>query len=170
MLAVVSAATAAFGLVATMTPAAPVEPGLTHVPAANTKAPGYDPPDVLSPELIKFVEAQGSMRLENGTSAVPFYGYDGDGPLLPLPGAPTVEATKTEPDKNTYLVLQGQRGADSAYNYGTHFVYQGHEGGSPGYITRVNLDADVAHRVTLLATTDSNGTNLPTFDGSTWDP
>ena len=150
--------------------AAPTEPGLTHVAAANTKSPGYAPPDALAPELVKFVVAQGSTRLENGTAAVPYYGYDGNGPMLPLPGAPTAEATKTEPDKNTYLVLKGQRGADSSYDYGTHFVFQGHEGGSPGYITRVNLDADVAHRVTLLATTDTSGANLPTFDGSTWDP
>ena len=42
-----------------------------------------------------------------------------------------VEATKTEPDKNTYLVLHGQNGPDASYNYGTHFVFQGHEGGAP---------------------------------------
>ena len=37
-------------------------------------------------------------------------------------------------------------------------------------ITRINLDADPAHRVTLLATTDSSGTGLNTIDGSGWDP
>jgi len=147
-----------------------VEPTLTGVPAPNPKVPGVTSPDVLSPELVKVAVAQGSMRLENGTSAVPFYGYDGNGPLVPLPGAPTVEASKTEPDKNTYLVLQGQHGADPGYNYGTHFLFQGHEGGSPGYITRVNLDADAAHRVTLMATTDNTGVALPNIDGSTWDP
>src|SRR5262249_15624271 len=31
-------------------------------------------------------------------------------------------------------------------------------------------DADGAHRITLMATTDVNGANLPVFDGSTWDP
>jgi hypothetical protein len=71
-------------------------------------------------------------------------------------------------------VLRGQRGADPNYDYGTHFLFQGHENGpgSPkrGYITRVNLDADVTHRVTLMATTDVNGTPLPVFDGSTWYP
>jgi hypothetical protein len=81
------------------------------------------------------------------------------------------EAHKTEPDKNTYLVLpNGQPGPDPNYDYGTHFVYQGHESGTPGYITRINLDADAAHRVTLLATTDVAGNNLPDIDGSTWDP
>jgi hypothetical protein len=37
-------------------------------------------------------------------------------------------------------------------------------------LTRVNLDADGAHRVTALATTDTSGANLPPIDGSTWDP
>ena len=48
--------------------------------------------------------------------------------------------------------LKGLKGADPSYDYGTHFLFQGHETGSPGYVTRVNLDADTAHRVTLLAT------------------
>ena len=83
------------------------------------------------------------------------------------------EAHKTEPDKNTYLVFKhGLAGADAGYDYGTHFLFQGHEGGAggAGYITRINLDADAAHRVTLLATTDVNGNPLATIDGSTWDP
>jgi len=166
----VGAAVVLAALVAGAGSAVAVEPNLTNVPAPNPKAPGVTLPDVLSPELVKVTVAQGSTRLENGTPAVPFYGYDGNGPLVPLPGAPTTEASKTEPDKNTYLVLQGQHGADPSYDYGTHFLFQGHEGGSPGYITRVNLDADGAHRVTLLATTDTTGANLPNLDGSTWDP
>ena len=84
--------------------------------------------------------AQGSDKLENGPAAVPFYGYDGNGPMVPLAGdvqteTHNVEANKTEPDKNTYLRLDGQHGADPDYDYGTHFLFQGHEGGSPGYIT-----------------------------------
>jgi hypothetical protein len=139
---------------------------------ANPKVPGVVAPDSLSPELAQVVVAQGAMKLENGTAAVPYYGYDGDKPnLVPLPGAPSVEAHKTEPDKNTYLVFRhGLPGADSRYDYGSHFLFQGHESGTPGYITRVNLDADPAHRVTLLATADTNGVQLPDFDGSTWDP
>jgi hypothetical protein len=39
-----------------------------------------------------------------------------------------------------------------------------------GYVTRINLDADGVHRVTLMASTDLNGKALPKFDGSTWDP
>jgi hypothetical protein len=88
------------------------------------------------------------------------------------PGSAT-EAQKTEPDKNTYLVFKdGLKGADPGYGYGSHFLFQGHElgVGGAGYITRINLDADAAHRVTLLATTDVNGKSLSTIDGSTWDP
>lgn len=147
---------------------------LTSVPA-NPKVAGLTVPNVLSPEWAQRVAAQGSNRLENGTADIPFYGYRGDGPLLPAPGdlpsaTHKVEAQKTEPDKNTYLVLYGQHGADPHYNYGTHFLFQGHEAGATGYLTRINLDADAAHRVTLLATSTTDGKALPTFDGSTWDP
>jgi hypothetical protein len=113
--------------------------------------------------------------MDGGTAANPDYGYDGDGPMVPAPGdLPTsthlVEATKTEPDKNTYLVLHGQNGPDRSYNYRTHFVFQGHEGGAPGFLSRINLDADGAHRVTLMASKDTNGDPLPDYDGSSWDP
>ncbi|HEX5526182.1 MAG TPA: alkaline phosphatase PhoX [Solirubrobacterales bacterium] len=92
---------------------------------------------------------------------------------MPSPSSGGKEAHKTEPDKNTYLVFKkGLTGADPNYDYGTHFLFQGHEGGAggAGYITRVNLDADVAHRVTLMATKDAFGNQLTTIDGSTWDP
>ncbi|HKA52671.1 MAG TPA: alkaline phosphatase PhoX [Candidatus Binatia bacterium] len=154
-----------------------VPPNLTDVPDANPKAPGFAAPNVLSPELKESIVAQGATPLENSSQLTNFYGYDNDGPMLPAPGAVqspghNVEATKTEPDKNTYLVLEGQHGADPDYDYGTHFLFQGHENGQggQGYITRINLDADGAHRVTLLATTDKNGNSFPTIDGSTWDP
>jgi hypothetical protein len=90
--------------------------------------------------------------------------------MLPTPTSNT-EAKKTEPDKNTYLVFKRSLpGADPHYWYGTHFLFQGHEAGTPGYITRINLDADAAHRVTVLATQDATGAPLATIDGSTWDP
>jgi hypothetical protein len=143
---------------------------LTHVPSAQPKITGVTSPTVLSPELAQVVAAQGSMPVENPTGPVKYYGYlDNQPNLLPALGS-NVEASKTEPDKNTYLVLHGLRGADANYDYGTHFLFQGHEAGSPGSITRINLDADAAHRVTLLATTDARGNPLPSFDGSTWYP
>ena len=155
----------------------------TQVSAANPKVAGKAAPNVLSPQLRESVVAQGSTPMENRIALFPYYGYNGDGPMLPLAGdlqAPghNVEATKTEPDKNVYLILPGQHGVDPDYAYGTHFLYQGHEGGiidaasgmSMGYLSRINLDADGAHRITLLATTDVQGKALPTFDGITWNP
>jgi hypothetical protein len=165
---------------AAVTAAAFADPAtdLTGVPAANTKSAGYAPASMLSPELAQDVVAQGSTKLENPTAAIAYYGYDNDvlGPggqplMTPTAAVPANEAHKTEPDKNTYLVFEhGLNGADPAYDYGTQFLFQGHEAGSPGYITRVNLDADAAHRVTVLATQDADGSPLATIDGSTWDP
>ncbi len=152
--------------------------GLVGVDHAATKAVGVPVPIALARGWQQQEVARGSVRLENGTTAVPYYGYLGDGPLVPAPGAlpsagppaQIIEATKTEPDKNTYLVLDGQRGADPSYDYGRHFLFQGHELGAPAAITRINLDADLAHRVTLLATSTTDGKALPPIDGSTWDP
>src|SRR5712691_5883881 len=153
--------------------------GLQGVAQANAKMAGLAIPNVLSPKLIEVVVAQGSTPLENGTADFPFYGYNGAGPMLPAPGdvqssSHHAEATKTEPDKNTYLVLAEQGSPDPQYHYGTHFLFQGHESGignpKKGSITRINLDADGAHRVTLLASTDVDGKPLPVFDGSTWNP
>jgi hypothetical protein len=158
--------------------------GLHPVVSANPKIVGSPSPNVLPPELIEVAAAQGSIPVENPTTVdlgggvtatVTHYGYDNDGPLLPAPGdlpsaTHLVEASKTEPDKNTYLVLFGQAGADPTYDYGTHFLYQGHESGTTGTITRINLDADGAHRVTVMAAKDKTGAPLDFIDGSTWDP
>lgn len=148
--------------------------GLVSVPRAQKKMAGTAQPNVLSPGLAEVVVAQGSTPLENPTTLLERYGYVANGPMLPAPGdvqAPghNVEASKTEPDKNTYLVLRHQTGADPNYDYGTHFLFQGHEAGK-GSITRINLDADGDHRVTLMADADTNGQALPIFDGSTWNP
>ena len=154
---------------------------LTPVAQPNAKAEGASPENAYSPEFKPAVVAEGKIKLENPTMLISHYGYDADGALTPAAGdvqakGHNVEATKTEPDKNTYLVLQGQKGADAAYNYGTHFVFQGHEAGVEidekpiGYLTRVNLDADEAHRVTLLADKDTGGVPIPFIDGSTWNP
>jgi hypothetical protein len=170
---------AAAGCAAAVAGAAPIGngPALSDVATANTKSPGYAPASKLSPELNQIALAQGSTKLENGSAEVSYYGYDndvvnvaGEPQMLPTPDI-SGEANKTEPDKNTYLVFpRGLPGADPDYDYGTHFLFQGHETGAPGYITRINLDADAAHRVTLLATTDTNGEPMATIDGSTWDP
>jgi len=149
----------------------------TAVPFANPKMAGESSPNILSPELVETQVATGATRVENPNTLTDFYGYTNDGPLLPAAGAlpsasAKIEATKTEPDKNTYLVMPGLKGADAHYNYGSHFLFQGHENGDGGngYLTRINLDADSQHRVTVLATTDVNGVAIPTLDGSTWYP
>jgi hypothetical protein len=158
--------------------AAPRGPRLTSVPNANTKSDGYAPQSLLSPELSQVVVAQGSTKVENPSPLASYYGYfndtlnaAGDPQMLPSPTTMD-EAQKSEPDKNTYLVFRGLNGADPHYNYGRHFLFQGHEGGVNGasYLTRINLDADAAHRVTLLATTDTSGDPIAPIDGSTWDP
>jgi hypothetical protein len=158
---------------------------LTHVPAANPKTPGFVAPNILSPELDQRLIATGSMNLDGANATTQYYGYIAAGaiaPMLPVlgnttaPTLPLVEAGKSEPDKNLYLVFEPkrgytqQRGADASYNYGTHFLYQGHEAGVHGALTRINLDADGAHRVTLMADTLADGTVLPNIDGITWDP
>ena len=92
------------------------KPGwVTSVSSANPKAAGVSAPNVLSPELIATIVAQGSNQLENPSDLSSFYGYDNGGPLVPAPGdlpsaVHKVEATKTEPDKNTYLILENQKG------------------------------------------------------------
>jgi hypothetical protein len=158
-----------------VTASPPGVPELTSVPA-NPRADGYAPASVLSPGLSQVVVAQGSTRLENPSALTSYYGYDNDvldaagqPQMLPTPGNPH-EAQKTEPDKNTYLVFRhGLRGADPRYDYGRSFLFQGHEAGA-GALTRINLDADPAHRVTLLAARDASGHPLAPIDGSTWDP
>src|SRR5499427_3310048 len=152
---------------------------LSNVPTANTKSDGYAPASKLSAQLAQIVVAQGSTKLENRSALTSYYGYDNDvlnaagqPQMLPTPASST-EAQKTEPDKNTYLVFpHSLPGAQHGYDYGTHFLFQGHEGGVNGAsdITRINLDADAAHRVTLLATKDANGQPIAPIDGSTWDP
>ena len=179
----VLAAAAAFA--AAVRAAGPDQPQLSPVPSANPKSVGYGPASRLSGELQQVAVAQGAMRLENPQGIVTHYGYENDTPsagdpslpqMVPV-GAAQTEAQKTEPDKNTYLVFKhGRQGADPSYDYGTHFLYQGHENGAPvaegkqGYLTRINLDADTDHRLTLLASHDVTGAPIATIDGSTWDP
>ncbi len=90
----------------------------TPVSTANQKSPGKVAPDILSVELTQTAVAQGSMALENPSAAAAYYGYNNDGPMIPAPGdSPSathkVEASKTEPDKNTYHAFPPQKGRDN---------------------------------------------------------
>ena len=149
-------------------------PALTGVPQANDKVPGQPRTTVLSPQLAQLAVAQGSTKLENPTAALKLYGYVADGDPVPAPGA-TTEAQKTEPDKNTYLVLRSASGARPEVRLRAPLPLPGTRVGDAGLITRINLDGDAAHRVTAFATSyrssqDGSVKPLPNFDGSTWDP
>ncbi|GAA1990327.1 phosphatase [Terrabacter lapilli] len=131
---------------------------VVNVPDANPRSGIQD--NVLTPSARQTSVAWGNLPLTNPDTAngVTHYGYN------TLDGAPLTqtrnEAHKTEPDKNVYLVLGGKR-----------FLYQGHEIGPRGYVTRINLDeTDPLKRVTLISDTDSAGAAYPTIDGITWDP
>ena len=131
---------------------------VADVPAANPRSGVQD--NVLTPSATQDSVAWGNLPLTNPDAAngVTHYGYNtaNGGPLTQA----TDEANKTEPDKNVYLTFGGK-----------HYLYQGHEGGPRGYITRVNLDeTDPAKRVTLISDSDANGAPFPTIDGLTWDP
>ena len=131
---------------------------VVDVPQANPKAGPEN--NVLTPSATETSVAWGNLPLTNPDVAngVTHYGYN------TLDGAPLTqtkdEAHKTEPDKNVYLTFGGK-----------HYLYQGHEIGPRGYVTRINLDeTDPAKRVTLISDVDSAGNAYPTIDGITWDP
>src|SRR5437763_335640 len=131
---------------------------VTGVPAAN---PVVVSDNVFSPEFTPGLVVQGVDILENTSGIITQYGYLSDG-------------TNTEPDQNTYLILDHNPGGPTPdYDYGRHFLFQGHENsGNLAHVTRINLDvADPDHRVTLLTPVDENGlTEFNSIDGSTWDP
>jgi hypothetical protein len=124
---------------------------------ANVLAGGYSMTPV----------AAGANPLENPKFIWKTYGYLDD-------NADPLSRTRTEPDQNTYLATAENPGGPAAgYDYGRHFLIQGHENGSnKAYLTRINLDVtDPAHRITLLNDpVDATTTGITTIDGSTYDP
>jgi hypothetical protein len=131
---------------------------VSGVPAAN---PVVISPNVFSPEFTAGLFAQGSDLLENPSGLITRFGNLSDG-------------SRTEPDENTYLILDHNPGGPTpGYDYGRHFLFQGHENsGNLAHVTRINLDvADPDHRFTLLTPVDENGlTGFNSIDGSTWNP
>jgi Bacterial protein of unknown function (DUF839) len=105
--------------------------------------------------------AEGIDPLENPSGKITLFGFLSDG-------------TRTEPDENTYLVLDHNPGGpNSGFDYGRHFLFQGHENsGNLAYVTRINLDVtDPFHRITLLTPVGVDGlTHFNSIDGSTWNP
>src|SRR5262249_16129481 len=125
------------------------------VPAAN--AATGSPATQIDPDFKTRVIATGNDPLENPFSVFIKFGM-------------LTNTTRTEPDKNLYLVFYHNPGGPSAgFDYGRHFLFQGHEnGGGQAYITRINLDVnDPNHRITLLTPGDGSTTGFSSIDGST---
>ena len=131
---------------------------VSGVPSANPVVIGDN---VFSPEFTPALTEQGIDLLENPSGLITQFGSLSDGTL-------------TEPDQNTYLILDHNPGGPTPdYDYGRHFLFQGHENsGDLAYVTRINLDvASPDHRITLLTPVDAGGlTHFNSIDGSTWDP
>ena len=132
------------------------------VPSANLKG-ATTSSTLIDPDYRTRLLAEGTDLLENPSGVITKYGLLSDGTL-------------TEPDENTYVVFPHNPGGPGLhYDYGRHFLYQGHENGSPkAYVTRINLDVprgDI-HRITLLTPVDpaTGTTGLGSIDGSTYNP
>ena len=129
---------------------------VSGVPEANSEV---ITDNVLSPEFAPGLVAEGSDLLENPSSLITRFGNLSDG-------------SRTEPDENTYLILDHNPGGPTqGYDYGRHFIFQGHEmpngNTNRAYLTRINLDV----ASTLMTPGDANGlTGFNSIDGSTWDP
>ena len=108
--------------------------------------------------------AEGTDPLENPSGVITTFG-----------NLNNATSTPTEPDENTYLVLDDNPGGPTpGFDYGRQFLFQGHENsGNLAYVTRINLDVtDPLHRITLLTPVDANTglTNFNSIDGSVWNP
>ena len=132
----------------------------TNGVAAANQAVGA-PANVFSSDFSATVVVTGTDPLENPSGGITQFGY-------------LVDGTRTEPDQNLYLDLDRKiKGPAKKYDYGHHFLIQGHENGSDmGYVTRINLDVkDPAHRITLLTPVGGDGlTHFNSVDGSAYDP
>ena len=134
------------------------------VPNTNPAIPATKTSDNILPDGFSLRKiAEGMDPLENASGVITTFGNLNDN-----------SSTRTEPDENTYLVLDVNPGGPTPdYDYGRQFLFQGHEnGGNLAYVTRINLDVtDPAHRITLLTPVDSKGlTNFSSIDGSVWNP
>jgi len=131
------------------------------VPSANMKV--GTPSNVIDSDFQLNEIARGTDPLENPSGLITNFGMLSNGTL-------------TEPDENTYLILdQNPGGPTPGFDYGRRFLFQGHENGSPlAYVTRINLDLPRTspHRVTLLTPVNpmTGTTGFGSIDGSTYNP
>jgi hypothetical protein len=139
------------------------------VPTANQRV-GH-PDDVIAPGFALNRVATGLDPIENPSGIITRFGYLNDPTVA---GDPTT-GTTTEPDENTFLVLDRDPGGPTPnFDYGRRFLFQGHEvfGLDMAYITRINLDVnDPKHRITLLTPVGADEkTHLNDLDGSVFNP
>lgn len=131
------------------------------VPNANARA--GTPDSIVPPRFSLSLIVEGIDLLENPSGVISRFGFLSD-----------ATNTRTEPDENTYLVLDHNPGGPTpGYDYGRHFLFQGHENaGNLAYVTRINLDvANPDHRITLLTPVGASGqTGFNRIDGSSWNP
>jgi len=153
-------------LLAGVTLAADASAGLQALGRQMQNVPNASPVEVtdtvISSGFALDLQQQGLDLLENPAGSITRFGYLADG------------TTGTEPDENTYLILDHNPGGPTAdYDYGRRFLFQGHENsGDLAYITRINLDvSNPDHRVTLLTPPGEDGlTHFNSIDGSCWNP
>jgi hypothetical protein len=160
---VTGAAIAATGLGLTGIAIAQIANGVSH-PQPDTGTP----PNLVAGGFSLDPLVRGTAPLENPSGQHATYGYLND-------NADPLARTRTEPDQNTYVVTRTNPGGPTdGYDYGEHFLIQGHENGSnKAYLTRINLDVtDPDHRITLLNNETGAGglTGITSVDGSTYDP
>lgn len=136
-----------------------IGPVTTQVPHAKPRV-GH-PGTTVAPQFSLKAVVDGSFPVENPSGPITTFGVLTDGTL-------------TEPDQNTYVVLDKNPGGPiPGFDYGRHFLFQGHENtDNLAYITRINLDVTSrAHKVTLLTPVGQGGvTGFNAIDGSTYNP
>src|SRR5262245_54247617 len=99
-------------LICTLTTAAALGLSITSAPAQiefDEGVPSANPrtnvqPNVLAPGLALRVIARGTDRIENPSGLITKFGYLEDGDVQ------AIEPSKTEPDENTYVVLDHNPG------------------------------------------------------------
>jgi hypothetical protein len=120
---------------------------VSGVPSTNPVAIADN---VYSPEFAPGLVVEGFDLLENPSDLITRFGNLSDG-------------SRTEPDENTYIILDHNPGGPTPdYDYGRHFLFQGHEmpngNTNRAYLTRIDLDvAHPDHRITLMTPGDANG-------------
>ena len=116
-------ACAAVGLTASIA-AAQIDHG---VPQAHNES--GSPADVVSSGFKESAVATGLDDFENRAGVFARYAYLNDGPVPgPFLSGQNPEASKTEPDENTYVNPPTNPGGPTGgFDYGRHFLIQGHE-------------------------------------------